>query len=177
MGSLLVVTGPPGAGKSTVSAALAARVSPSVLVRGDDFFAFLASGAIAPWRPESNRQNEIVTEAAGLATGRLAVDYATIYDGILGPWALARFAAASGLAALDYLVILPSVGECVARVQRRVGHDFSDEAATRHMHAEFARATIDSRHVLQGDSRTLEETVTAIRDAKDIGLLRHERGA
>jgi len=48
MGSLLVITGPPGAGKSTVARILAERVEPSVLVEGDSFFAFLARGAIPP---------------------------------------------------------------------------------------------------------------------------------
>src|SRR4051812_7372715 len=37
-GSLLVVTGPPGAGKSTVAKLLAASAEPSVLVEGDAFF-------------------------------------------------------------------------------------------------------------------------------------------
>ena len=61
MGSLLAVTGPPGAGKSTVSRILGGRFDPSVVVEGDAFFAFLASGAIPPWLPEANAENEVVT--------------------------------------------------------------------------------------------------------------------
>ena len=64
MGSLLVISGPPGSGKSTVAKLLAARFDPSVLVEGDAFFGFLARGAVPPWLPESNRQNHVVTEAA-----------------------------------------------------------------------------------------------------------------
>jgi cytidylate kinase len=64
MASLLIVTGPPGAGKSTVARILADRFDPSVLVAGDAFFEFLARGAIAPWLPESSRQNE--SSATGL---------------------------------------------------------------------------------------------------------------
>ena len=48
MPDLLVVTGPPGAGKSTVASMLAERVVPSVVVRGDDFFAHLHEGATLP---------------------------------------------------------------------------------------------------------------------------------
>jgi energy-coupling factor transporter ATP-binding protein EcfA2 len=69
MGSLLIVTGPPGAGKSTVAKLLADSMPRSVLVEGDAFFGFLANGAIDPWLPESHEQNTVVTKAAGKATG------------------------------------------------------------------------------------------------------------
>jgi len=45
MPPLLVVTGPPGAGKSTVARLVTDRFEPSALVEGDAFFAFLARGA------------------------------------------------------------------------------------------------------------------------------------
>lgn len=49
VGSLLVVTGPPGAGKSSVARILADAADQSVLIEGDAFFGFLARGAIEPW--------------------------------------------------------------------------------------------------------------------------------
>lgn len=144
-----MVSGPPGAGKSTVAALLADRYDPSVLVAGDAFFHFLARGAVAPWLPEARRQNEVVTEGAAAATGRYARGgYTTVYDGVVGPWFLPTYLAATGLDAVDYVVLMPPVAECVRRVATRVGHGFSDEGATRKMHHEFARATIEPRHVV-----------------------------
>ena len=42
--SLLVVTGPPGVGKSTIAALVADRLPRSVLVEGDAFFDFVRQG-------------------------------------------------------------------------------------------------------------------------------------
>jgi cytidylate kinase len=146
--SLLVVSGPPGAGKSTVAALVADRLPRSVLIAGDAFFDFLRQGAIEPWRPESHLQNEVVVEAAAAATGRFAREYATVYDGVMGPWFVDAFLAASGLDALDYVVLLPDVEVCVERVMTRDGHGFRNEEAARKMHHEFSRCELDERHLL-----------------------------
>ena len=140
---LVVVTGPPGSGKSTVSEALADRWDPSVLVAGDAFFAFLRRGYVPPWLPESHAQNDTTVRAAAAATGAFAAGGMTVvYDGVIGPWFLPTFAALTGIDVIDYVVLLPPVETCLHRVATRTGHGFTDLDAARHMHEDFVRATL-----------------------------------
>ncbi len=174
MGSLLIVTGPPGAGKSTVSEVLVDRLDPSALVEGDDFFGMLRRGATAPWLPESDLQNTVVTEAIARATGRLAATYETVFNGIVGPWLLPTFMRSAEIDHVDYVILLPDVECCLDRVRTRVGHGFDDEAGTRKMHHEFAAAEIDSRHVLVDPPPDVDGVVDRIVDERAAGRLRHD---
>jgi gluconate kinase len=172
---LLVITGPPGAGKSAVARNVANRFDPSALVEGDVFFSFLARGAIPPWLPESYAQNEVVTQAAAVAAGRYASGgYTTVYDGVVGPWFLSAFVNASRLASIDYVLLLPDVERCVERVATRVGHGFTDEDATRKMHHEFACAEIDQRHLIIDLPDPVEEVADLIVEAWKRGTLVHQ---
>lgn len=172
MGSLLIVSGPPGAGKSTVARLIVDQFERSVLVEGDAFFSFLASGALEPWLPESHQQNEVVTDVAAQASGAFVRgDYDTVYDGVVGPWFLAAFAISTGLDRLDYAVILPSLDACLERVRSRVAHGFSDPQAAASMHRQFAASDIDHRHVIADDAASPSDIAALIGDRRRHGLL------
>ena len=148
---LIVVSGPPGAGKTTVARALSGLFDPSALVPGDQFFAFIDQGYIAPWTSPAHHQNEVVTTAAGAAAGRLAAGgYTVIYDGVIGPWFLETFRAATAIPFLHYAILLPPERACLERVRSRADHPFTDQQAARHMHEQFASAEIDPRYVVAG---------------------------
>ena len=172
MGSLLIVSGPPGAGKSTVALLIAERFERSVLVEGDAFFGFLAAGAIEPWRSESHHQNEVVTEVAARATGTFVRGgYDTVYDGVVGPWFLPTFAAGTGLEQLDYVVVLPPLEASLERVASRVGHGFADLEATASMHRQFADAVIDDRHLICDDDADPDAIASIIWDRRSRDML------
>ena len=148
VGEAIVVTGPPGAGKSTVAERLGALFDPSALVSGDDFFAFLRRGAISPWLAAAHEQNAAVVDAAAAAAGRLAAHVHVVYDGVIGPWFLPAFLGASGLSRLHYVVLLPPLEVCLRRVSGRRGHGFTDREAAEAMWHEFARNDLDPRQII-----------------------------
>lgn len=90
-GRIIVITGAPGTGKTTISAIVAKESSmeKSVHMHTDDFYHYLSKGAIPPHLPESNQQNLTVIEAFLEAAKRYARGgYDVIVDGIIGPWFL-----------------------------------------------------------------------------------------
>ncbi len=103
---------------------LVERFERSVLVEGDAFFGFLRRGAIPPWHPAAKAQNAVVIESAASAAGHYSRSgFSVVYDGVIGRWFLPAFLAATGLDALDYVILLPTVDRCVARVVTREGTD------------------------------------------------------
>ena len=90
-GRIIIITGAPGTGKSTVAAIVAKEsdMKKSVYMHTDDFYHYLSKGAIPPYLPESNEQNLIVIEAFLESAKRFARGgYDVIVDGIIGPWFL-----------------------------------------------------------------------------------------
>ena len=171
MEDLVVISGPPGAGKSTVAGLIAELLRPSVLVEGDAFFGFLRGG-LEPWDPESDLQNEVVAGAAGAAAGRFVEGgLPTVYDGVLGPWHLPAFLEATGLDAVDYAVLVPSLPTVLLRVEHRADHPFDDRSVAQVMHREFADADIDARHLFAGRG-TPDEVADEIIEARALGARR-----
>jgi predicted kinase len=122
VGTLLLLTGSPGCGKTTVSPLVADRHEPSVCLDLDWFFSKLRRGAVAPWKREAHQQNRVVlTAAAEAVTAFAAGGYFTVADGIVYPFMLDLFAASgvrSGVS-LNYAVLRAPLGVVQHRVQAR----------------------------------------------------------
>ena len=170
---LIVITGPPGAGKSSVSEHLANLFEPSALVAGDSFLAMIKQGFILPWLPQSRHQNTVVIEAAAATAGRLTDICSVVYDGVLGPWVLPTFVLGTGLPNIHYVILLPPLEVCLERVQGRVGHDFSDLLITRDLYEQFANADVGARHPITEPGDHPAELAELISRRLDDGRFRY----
>lgn len=107
-GRIVIITGCPGTGKTTVAARAAEQsaLARSVHMYTDDFYGFLRKGAVAPHLPESDAQNRVVVEAFLQAAARFAQGgYDVIVDGVVGSWFLEpwfRLAARAGRCTISF---------------------------------------------------------------------------
>lgn len=119
---VLLLTGSPGCGKTTVAPRVADRHEPSVCLDLDWFFAKVRKGFVEPWRAEAHDQNRVVLGAAAEAVASFAAGgYFTVAEGILYPFMLDLFVSAClphGISP-NYAVLRAPIGVVQQRVQDR----------------------------------------------------------
>jgi chloramphenicol 3-O-phosphotransferase len=153
-GSLLILTGPPGAGKSTIARLVAEGAArPAVHLHTDSFYVWIRTGFVPPYLPEAARQNDVVLGViAEAACGYARGDYDVVLDGVVGPWALSPFRDAAKRDGLDlyYVVLRPSLEVTLARGDARLFRRAWRAGTARHGHYEPDRRRDRRRRAVPG---------------------------
>jgi predicted kinase len=160
---LLIVTGPAGVGKSTVSRMVASSVAKSVHLRIDDFLWSVVGGYVHPWLPEAREQNEVIGGAVIAAAMQfLAAGYTVVVDGTVFPDSLEELGRACvrrGVP-LHYVVLRADLATCVDRAASR-NADGTDAKQIADVHARFETVGPHERHVVEAVA-TAEEVAAAV---------------
>ncbi|MFC8598135.1 DinB family protein [Isoptericola sp. NPDC057191] len=174
--TVTILTGPPGAGKTTVAALLAADVArPTVNLTTDTFYRSIATGFVPPYLAGSQRQNETVAAAVvGAASAYARGGYDVVLDGVVGPWFLAPFRVAAAREGWDlaYVVLRPALDVTLDRATARADAELRDPDAVRSVHAAFADLAELEAHVRDTSAEGPADTAAAVRSALAAGAFR-----
>jgi predicted kinase len=173
---VLILSGPPGAGKTTVARLIAGGPAPSVHLEADTFFHFIRTGYVEPWKSESREQNETVMRiVAAAAAGYASAGYLTIVEGIFIPgWFLepVRDVLRDGGHEVAYAVLRAPLSVCTARVQAREGDPPIDAGAVGQVWQSFAELGELEANVLDVEGLEPQEVSALVTRRLSEGLLR-----
>ena len=166
---IILLSGPIGAGKSTVAAAYAASATiPTAYIEGDTFWKHIAQNPGPHARPR-----QVVSRLVQKSMILAAIPYArggfeTIVDFTTGPWLLPAFKPLVKDIPFDFVMLVPSKDVVRERANGRgLGAKHDQE-----LYEAFDQAGEFERFTLRDDSADVEDIVRKLRERLEQGKYR-----
>jgi hypothetical protein len=169
---ITIITGPPGAGKTTVASLLARKHTLAVHVPGDQVFHWIAAGYVPPWLPSTGQQNGAVIKAIASASERFAeAGFEVFVDAIIGPWFLPHWQHAVPFQDPPrYVILRPARDVAASRAMARDAQsDLVDPDPIAKMFEAFEDLGTFEENVVDTSAHSVGETVHAVEEGLRAG--------
>jgi gluconate kinase len=168
MGSVLIVSGPVGAGKTTVCRRLIETApGPLAYIEGDRFWTFISKPAAG--QPIQERFRMIMRAMLAAARHYERDGYDTIVDFSIPPWYLDAVRALLKGCDFSYVVLRPSEAICASRAALRADGAIADYEPYRDLYRAFEEF---DRNTITGDEGDPEAIAASIWEGLRAGGFR-----
>lgn len=175
MSRIVIVSGPPGAGKSTVARRLSTGVAGPLAmhIHTDDIYVYVTKGFVEPWKPESRGQNVTLMKAMAAQAAICAKGGYDVYvDGIVGRWFFDPWLGVAREHGIDlrYVLLRPDLETTMARGTARTSRGaMTNPAVIGQMWKAFHDFEVNPDHVVDTTGHTADETVALVAEGLRAG--------
>jgi cytidylate kinase len=167
MKSVIILSGPVGAGKTTVAREFVAMSpAPVAYIEGDIFWSFIAKGLLG--QQKHNDFKMIMRAMVSSSMAYALAEYEVLLDFSIPPWFLGTAIKVANFkkVPLDYVVIRPSEVVCMTRAAERSEGTIADYSHYHDLYTSFDEADKNIISDDECDAREIAELIRKGIDAK-----------